>query len=198
MTDLLVTELLEETLLESGQFILGDLDAMALDFKKFWIMTRRVLDLYQKHMPKTKLQQVTVTGTAYTFQEDSPDGIPEWVSQVKASPYIPGVYVAYDPLSTMISQARGMVASHSWEYLKPTLNIAFSGNLDVTCHYKYPIEMEEGDTKVLTEVIIKDMERDDTFSKLVLAKFLETIGRSRRSFILTDVNVTIDADAAIA
>lgn len=203
-----LTELIDLVLVDSGQFIVGDLSDLCLDKAKFWTLVKTVLITYERHRPYKWHETINVT-KSHTFTEQVDDDqlpvedqvvikyIPEWISEVLPV----GVGNVYNN-QFVIDQALTGVSSGSdvrepmrwvWKYAKPTLYIPYTGRIDILCVGKY-VRIEEFATGGgLKEVEIVGLSEDKMFLDLVTGKFMQAVGRSRRAFTLDDLPVTTDS-----
>lgn len=73
------------------------------------------------------------------------------------------------------------------------------GRLEVVAHYDFPFTEILDSTGAIVDVDIKflDLRRDDLYVELVTGMFMQTVGRSRRAFLLEGNPILIDADATV-
>lgn len=195
MSDL--NELIELILLESGEFIVGNLEAINLDKDKFWLMTKRVLKVYNKHKPYKVKRNIEVNGK-YTYDVSMTYGIPNWISSVipvDISNPFDLYYYAQRRLEEEIDEYSLLEVPRGfdWRYENPYLYVTDNGTMDVTeIHdHKYTETLVGGIIKNVTFDTMDDY--DEHLIDLITAKFLVAIGRSRRAFSLEGMPVTMDS-----
>lgn len=211
-----LSEIIETTLVDSGQFIVGDIEAMFLDTEKFWLLVQTVLVTYQRHRPYKWNETVQVSKT-HTFTEQFEDDsvpeeqriktktIPEWVSEVLPV----GVGNVYNNNFALNNVANAAATGFSrsearepmqwvWKYTKPTLYIPYTGRVDILCVSKYICNKEFSTGGDLRDVDIVGLEHSRIFMDMVTGKFMQAIGRSRRAFTLDDLPVTSDSDSLVS
>lgn len=204
-----LSEILDYVMIESGQWIVGDLDDMSLNYEKFWTLCRSVLNTYHKSIPYTINENVWVS-KMHTFQKVWDDeglpinqrtlirDIPLWVSSVLPVGYSAltnmalgiQLFLATDSAGSQLGQPVNWI----WRYEAPNLYVPYTGELDIRSHSNYPYELIRGSSNLLVDVDIPGLNYDESFLKIVTGKFLQAIGRSRRAFTLTDIPVSIDGN----
>lgn len=207
-----LSEILDYVMVESGQWVVGDLDDLSLSYERFWVLCRSVLNTYHKSIPYTKSENIYIT-KSYTFQKVWDDDslplnertlikdIPSWVSSV-----LPVGYSAITNMALGIqlfqsldnSKAPQQPTNWIWRYEEPTLYVPYTGELDVRWHSNYPYQLIKGDSGLLVDVDIQGLQSDEAFFKIMTGKFLQAIGRSRRAFTLTDIPVNMDSDSLVS
>jgi len=188
-----LTDIIDLTFTNSGEFIVGSLTDVLLDMDKFWGMTKMVLKDYQKYQPIAKKKVTSVS----SFSVDLTDvtyGVPKWVSSV-----IPvGVPSSNPVVALQFMQAGGGLEPRPmlWEYRSPKLYTSEDGDMEVTSCFEYPFTITGSNP--ITEVDIPDItEEDKRFLDLVLGRFLIAVGRSRRAFTLTELPVQMDGSELV-
>lgn len=190
-----LSELVDLILLESGQFLLEDLDAANIKLDQFYLMTKRVLSHYEQYRPLEKHLSKVISSNSLTFSEG--EGIPEWVSAVQPATGLKGLGFLNNPLNAVFSVGRGYAGQHAWTYDKPVLTCAFAGEVEIVALYKYTVEETKTSDGKVKDVVFPDLNADDTFIQLLTARFLISMGRSRRAFLITDIPVSVDADQLV-
>lgn len=212
-----LTEIIDLTLVDSGQFVVGGLNELCLDKDKFWLMVQTVLVTYERHRPYQWNETINVS-KSHTFTEvvedDSLDEkswvrtkvVPEWVSEVLPVG-VGNVVNNQFIINQTIAQAGGATgpqvqparqpAQWLWKYDKPTLYIPYTGRVDILCVAKYIRNATYATGGDLKDVDIVGLEHDRMFMDMVTGKFMQAIGRSRRAFTLDDLPVTSDSDSLV-
>jgi hypothetical protein len=198
-----LNELIELVFLESGEFIVGNLEAINLDKDKFWLMTKRVLMVYNKYKPYKVTQNIEVSSGKYTYDVSMTYGIPSWISSVipvDISNPFDLFYYAQRRLEEQIDEYSllEIPRGFEWRYESPCLYVSSNGTMDVTeMHdHKYTETRVNGIIKNVTFDTMDDY--DEHLIDLVTAKFLVAIGRSRRAFTLADLPITMDSDLLVS
>jgi len=196
---MLLTELVEIVLTESGEFILESLDNITINFDlaRFWRMTKTELRKYSSHVPVTHRYNITTSGWNYTFDDaNSPHGVPLWISECVPVTIMTNLnqILQYQPNGVFGLNSTSNPRPFSWDYEKPTLRTTEDGMMDVLTVHRHTVEETKDGGGVLTEVDLIDItEEDHHFIALVNAKFLIALGRSRRAFTLNELPTVMDA-----
>lgn len=185
-----LTELIDLVMIESGEFILGDLDYTLLDSTKFWTLAQRVMKTYDQYRAYTMTRNVTVSSGKYIYTSALPNGIPDWISSVTPVEVTGaiGIYqFAQREVSeridefTLLEIPRGF----QWRYDTPTLYVTENGRMEVIEHYEHAYTG--------TTFTTLDLGVDKLFIDLLVGKFLQALGRSRRAFTLEELPIAMDA-----
>lgn len=189
-----LTELEQIVIIESGQFLLGsDLTAVSLDLTKFWVMVKRALNEYGKWRPVQQRSQIQAGMLHYTFTVNTGVGIPDWVSSV-----VP-VTSPKNPLGMLAGQVSSMEQREFlWEYRSPDLYLTETGIFDIVTVHK-PSSSVTIVSNVVTEVDLPDLsDADLLFIDLVVSRFLQAVGKSRRAFTLSELPIETDASEIVS
>jgi hypothetical protein len=81
-----------------------------------------------------------------------------------------------------------------WEYRKPKVTFPYPGEYDILAIYNHQTVIKNFDDGTQTYDAPTITLRDHDVIDLIRGMFLEGIGRSRRSFTLTDLPIVMDAD----
>lgn len=212
---MLLSELANIVLLESGQFILGDMSSVRIDTPKFWALTKRWLAYYGKYKLHTSDFNLQVN-MSHTFPLTQTDPItpglrlaPQWIS--KAIPVGIGSSGGGANIYALVSYGASYGALYSdglpsyspmrsiYKYEKPTLYVEQSGLYDITAHYDRQYNLVLDRSGDIEEVDMTDItEADNKFIDLVVAASLIAIGRSRRAFTLSDLPVQNDSSEMVS
>jgi hypothetical protein len=134
-----------------------------------------------------------------------PGRIPEWIQQVVPVNVLTTAGILYlihesrfinTGERTIIHEPRTFL----WQYEKPILFVTETGGMDITAAYKYQ-RIESYDSQGnLEDIEFVSMEpgKDSIFIDLVIGKFLQAVGRSRRAFQLNDSPIQYDATELVA
>ena len=201
---MLLSDLAEIVMLESGEFLLDDMSEVEIQPHKFWRIVKRELALFQKHVPVTKEFNLNIR-KIHTFTEDGEHGIPEWISRIVPSSHVKSP-IFRDWNFSSGANYRGIDKSPFLQvnkqfiskYDKPKLYVADFGIFDLTAHYNYEIIETKNDQNVITEVDIVGLEEHKTFVDMIVAKFMIALGRSRRAFTLNDLPVQMDGSELVS
>jgi len=195
---MLLTEIADHVMLESGEFIIGSMDLTLIDQTKFWNLVRRELAYYEKYKPLTRQTTITCDSTTYAFPTGSD---PDWISSI-VPVGIPTGMGMQNMIDSLVNSSDSIRNSRQfiWRYEKPKIFVSEAGKMDVTGIYKRVTEVlfDPNDNTVMTDVRIDDItESDSQFFNLVIGKFLIAVGRSRRAFTLQDMPIEMDASDLI-
>lgn len=130
---------------------------------------------------------------------------PKWVSSVVPVNVLTVAGILYLIQETRFTNVAEQSILHEprtflWHYENPILYTTETGTMDITAHYSYiREEIFDSDGK-LVDVDMEDVDEgvDRIFIDLVLAKFLQKVGRSRRTFRLNDLPIEYDAEAMVS
>lgn len=197
-------ELTDLVFLESGEFIIGDLDALNLDREKFWLLSKRVLGVYNKYRAYTVNHNITVSAGLYVYTTSSTYGIPSWISAV-VPVQVTNVIDIYRYHQKAVSEKIDeytlleIPRGFEWRYEDPKLYVTEDGIMDVTEHHNHDYTETTTDGGVLTGVAFStlDITEDRFFIDLLVARFMIAVGRSRRAFTLNDLPITMDASELV-
>jgi len=178
-----LTELWERLLDESGQYLYENLPDTTYDPAKFEPFVKRVLSIYSQYRPIERTFNISVTNLKFDFT-DHTYGVPEWISRAVcvSFPYAP---LLWNMQKSPVSQPPEM----PWTYRKPILYTSANGEFEVTAVYHHSIEQDTAGNYYLPTIDYND----DLFFKLLLGKFLQKLGRSRKAFTLNDLPIASDA-----
>lgn len=171
------TDLTEQLLLETGQFI-GGLDATLLIESNLVAMYKRELAFYSKYHPL----QGTTSGRLYNnkvFQLENDSVIPDQIIEIyrrEVSSYLFGG-----------SRRNGLVSNYFWRYDKPVLRFNLADDI---YEYSYIINHKWDDAN---RVIPTLSLADHKFINLCVGRFMMTVGRSRRAFTIDELPISTDA-----
>ncbi|GEK07991.1 hypothetical protein PPEP_a4242 [Pseudoalteromonas peptidolytica F12-50-A1] len=179
-------ELIDYVMIETGGFIMGDLEMTQIDKHQFHLIVKRALGIYNKYCPQSKRLIVDCDKT-YDFTT-SPLGRPNWVSNVTP--------LDHESAIAELVYGRSIINKPPvWEYQEPTLFIAGSaGKYDVTALYFHDItDIMFDENNRVTTCNLPSISYDDVlFLDLLVSYSLLAIGRSRRAFTLQDFPVSMD------
>lgn len=197
---MLLTDIFERILVKSGQFLLR-VDNIELDPTRFKVLVEDALVILNKHRPIDRHVYITVNSPrTYTFSEEL-DGIIPY-SVVDAVPVRPSAVNPYMLNMMGLGSDRNEYMSEKgsvpFEYRKPNLTVSFSGDFDVHCIDYYEIISEQDDSGAIVFSIPELTINESYFFELLRGMFLQTLGRSRRSFTLNDLPIAMDADQITA
>lgn len=181
-------------LVQSGEFIVGSLEDIEFDQKKFLAILNPSLAYYKKFKPTTNILQIQVSGNSYTFKTNPPD----WISKVLPTDDMTPLFITTMFNSPSISPT----ISLPWRYDKPVLQLGgtISGSTEITAHWEFiePIPILDSSDKIVDYDLSDISYSDDKLFDLVRGKFQESLGLSRRMFTLNDLPVTMDSDSLIS
>lgn len=193
---MLLSELIDIVITETGQFILGDdsstvLDCTNINRTRFWNIARRSLKIYQKHFPVSKQLSIEVTQRVFEFGVGTnPIATPDWISSAIPTGLTGGIF-----LTELLFRRNSDLEPRTslWTYRKPKLYTTEDGFMDITAHYPYTTNETLVDEKLSEVDIVEISEADNLFIDLVTANFMIALGRSRRQFNIQELPIQIDA-----
>jgi len=183
-----LTDLINEIMLISGEFIVGDLANTQIDVPLFYALVKRTLRDYSRWKPRTAVHKVQLNSNSYQFDTNDKPASVQSVSTV--------------PFGILMSGFHGSSSVNYWEYNRETgvLDVVgLLGAVNITAHYDtYPtVETRDETTGVLIDAEISGVRQETLFLDLLQGNFLIALGRSRRAFTLNDLPVSMDADQLV-
>lgn len=182
-----LSELYDLVLLEIGQYQVEDLIKEEIPLKKFFPIAKSCLDYYTKYRPVQKTRVIYISGKSYEFINDL------------APLVIDRVVSTYGEKDLLITTETDLIRLNShiptlreqyWRYEKPLLITGISGLVSVRGYYNYEFVPIPG----TDDYNIPDLDMEcNSESKLIQAKLLMTLGRSRRSFTMSEIPINTDA-----
>ena len=219
---MLLSELTEYLLIDTGTFILRDADLSKLRFnnRKLWRLVLTELRKYQDYYPRVEEFNLKLDQHFAFGAEDNgtgvPRGIPTWLSSctpislvassgqfsLVGSGIVHGQSGKYhgpnDPLPWQLRTSVPVGAP--WKYEKPHLYMSFVGMVDITACYDYDFVVTNDETVVTTinEVEINGLDlKAGTFLDMIEGQFMTAVGRSRRAFTYQNLPIETDAEALV-
>lgn len=213
-----VTEIARYLFIRNGQYVTGELSSIDLSLEKFWICIEPEITKFEEYFPLVKNFNVNMTGVSpvvYDFSFDTNNvgyDATFWENPIFGNP--PERIIKFVPVGqqqmvqNFITWTRtrslpglnGTLAqplSTPYEYRKPKLYANYAGRFDVTAVYRYSRVEERDDNEVLTDVNLIGLERQPLLMDLLSGVFLQMLGRTRRAFTYTDLQITTDADQLV-
>lgn len=171
-------DLVDQILIESGQWLPG-LEATMLNKPQIDSMIRRELQVYSRYLPR----EITRRGklhNGYTFTKEVDGVIPKNITRINANNF---PYSGFFPYSTI------PVSLHNfnWKYENGTLYMRHPEGI-----YDYSFIT---DHKYENDQIDSLSANDNLFIDLLVGRFMMSLGRSRRAFVLNDLSFNTDADS---
>ena len=193
---MLLSEIVDQVMLESGLFISGDITNLKVTYEQFFTLVKRALGIYDKYKPISRVSRILTNDNAFTFFGDQYQ-IPEFISSATPTGY--GVVNAFSIMNNA-SMSDGDTPQIVFRYTKPTLITSLSGEYEIRGNYKRRVTVTYCDpeqTKI-DDVDISDLDYSDQyFIDLVTGLFLILIGKFRRSVVLNDSDVTFDSGVMV-
>jgi len=189
-----LTDIVDFLMVQSGQYILQSFDKTLLSYDQLWLrIVKPELINYQKYKPVIKSFNLNLNSTHHRFDDES---APEWISNVKP------LEGTRSSILTIFQSATfsNLTVPHQlvWKYDKPNFYCQYNGAYEITGCYKYPLTITKDDENKITEVDIENLDYELSFLNLVLGKFLIALGKSRRSFTINDLPITMDSDSVVS
>lgn len=181
---MLLTEIFDRILIDSGAFLLGP-TSVEVDIPKFEILIKRVLGVYNKYMPADRKYTKIIGSLSHTFQD--PEEIPRWISDIIP---VNNPYLWQMQKNTTASEKIQFI----WRYDKPTLYLPMGGTFDIHAVYDHKITTDANNQKEILTIT----DSDDLFFKILTGFFMVATGRSRRALTIQDIPVAMDASDLVA
>lgn len=174
-------DLIDLTLTETGQYLI-DLDTMMLDTPKVELMIQRELNWFSKYYPVRKRASLYLFD-GKTFSKDSDGEIP------------------FNILSIQRQYGQSSTAYQMWgkpRYRNPSFiyndgKLSLNGESGV-----YDVEYSVYHTYNKDKKAIETLSAESPFVNLFIAKFMISVGRSRKAFLLNDLPLSMDADSMVS
>lgn len=200
-----IQKIWERTLVTSSQFILRKAK-IELDVDSFRVLVEDVIEEYNKCRPYSCEFDLYVGAVTYKFtpENDKSDlglkRVPDWISEcVPIRTFLNGIASIGMNYNQSSTSELIIATQYPFVYKKGVLTVALVGNHKITAVYKHIIvEVTDPSTGKTTYDIPTITLADIWFFKLLKARFMQGIGRSRRSFSLSDIPITTDAEALVA
>lgn len=193
---MLLSEIIEEVMLNTGQFIAGDISNLALTTNQFWSIVKKALGVYDKYKPVSKKFIITSTDERYVFPDVPGNPAPEFISSA-----YPTGYGYVNPFTiTQFNDSVSELPQVVFRYVKPYLTTSMSGQFEVKANFKRKTDITYTDNTntVIYDVEISDIdESDQYFFDLVEGLFLMTVGKFRSAFSLADTDIVMNAPQMI-
>ena len=204
---MLLSELGDVIITETGQYLLGELTddfdtllgKLKLDMEKFWGVTKHALFFYGRHRPFSRRTNIEIVSGTYVYTSAGTYGIPTLVPRcVPVSSANVQDIIAADRLRLYRNTGEATLleipSSFSFRYESPTLYASRDGTMDVTEHYDHVYAELDDSEGALQDVNMTTItEKDHYFKDLAKARFLETVGRGRRAFVLEEQAIVLDS-----
>lgn len=205
-----LNEIFEQILLRSGQFLIKP-DKIELNSDLFVPLVRGVLAVYSEYRPHTVIAHIDMSSTRqFTFTETTiePEGIPDQITDVIPTrlfgsfPY----HLRWDrgAVEGFASPGYGGRSSYleiksplPWVYRKPELTTSIASEFEIHAMYFHTITSEEIENTTVYSVDTISF-RDRYFFDLMLGRFMQALGRSRRAFTLNDLTITMDSGELVS
>lgn len=166
-----------------------------INLDRFALIVEDALATYSKYSPHEERSQILIgTPRSYTFNSaNSPNGVPDWISECNTARIISVVPYMFRQQDSGLSSELQVNAQVPWIYRKPVLTVPYSGEWQILAIYKHRlVETNMPDGKIEKECKTISIDDQDLF-KLIQAKFMQGLGRSRRAFTMSDLPITMDA-----
>lgn len=184
-----LTELIDEIMLISGEFIVGDLINTQISVPAFYSLVKRTLRDYSRWKPRSETFTVQLNSNKYFFNSaDKPASIQA---------------VSIVPYGILMAQFHGSSSINYWTYNRDegVLEVVgLLGAIQITAHYdSYPTtEERDPTTNELVEAEILGVRQETLFVDMLQGNFLIALGRSRRAFTLSDLPIAMDASELVS
>ena len=199
-------DIFDRILTESGQYLFT-LDGIELKVHSFKHLVQSTLHDYNKYSPKGVKMFANIEGSReHTFTEDSEDcngnvvGIPDWLSDavpIRISGTVPFLLRPENRINPEL-QCKNTLP---FQYNKPILTVSVSAEYIVEAVFRHRLVCKEDtpNTNDPKQWEIKTLtEEDGDFFGLLAARFMKTVGRSRRAFTIEDLPISADADTLVS
>ena len=180
-------EILDIILLEAGQWLIG-LEATMIKPSQMEILIKRELAFYSRYFPR-EMSKTARLYNGYIFTKEVNGEIPQKIISIKNVSN--DSFITSTIYPNFSARPRAIPAS-SWSYKKPELYLKFPSNYYT---YSYIVAHEYVHDDNTDKCGIDSLTLSDTyFLNLLIGKFLMTIGRSRRAFVINDLPFNMDSE----
>lgn len=205
MNEITFQELIDYVLLESGQYM-APLEATLLTDTHVARIVTRELSLYSKYRPVSRevFVSANVSGEVNfkTLSTDEKErDIPMMITNVRVPHGEYGISpaaIANYSYSPVTRERLVEAPTSNFDYRKPILYLAGSGGYKLTAHYSRYFDYAEINGKL--DGVISDIsfEDDHLFVEMLIGKFLQYVGRSRRAFTIDNLPITYDSSEMVS
>ena len=174
-------DLLELTFTETGQYLI-DLETTMLDRNKVELLIERELNWFSKYYPVRKRASLYLfDGKQFTIEQDG--DIPFNILSIQRQ---------YNQASLSYQMwGKPRYRNPSFTYNNGHLSLCGeSGVYDIEYSVYHRYDKERGCIDTLTS--------ESPFVNLFIAKFMISVGRSRKAFLLNDLPLTMDSDSMVS
>lgn len=173
--------ILDVIMLETGQYI-SDLQATLLDQTKLELLIKKELGLYSRYRPNKVTRVDTLyNGKIYTMEHDNI--IPNAITDIRTD--------RFNTMGINLTPIPGPVHCYHWNYTKPTLYFRYPEGQYIVSYIVDHVYDETTDK-------IESIELHDKFMNLIVGRFMQTVGRSRRAFTVDEIPINTDASEMIS
>ena len=195
-----IRDIFDRILLRSGQFILRK-SKVEVDVDSFRILVEDALAEFNGFSPIDKEYSIPMLGPRqFTFDETFDTSLnrkPDWLSIVRPTNSHSGPYRRPMTGNELINPIQA-----PWDYNLDSgvLTVPFNDTYKVVAVYDHVIvETDDPDSPGNILYSVPSISYNDVeFFQILQGLFLQSIGKSRRSFTLNDLPITMDADTIAA
>ena len=191
---MMLSEIIDQIMLETGLFVSGDITNLGLTYKQFWMIVKRALGIYNKYKPIQKKSLILTNNNFYRFPDEL---APEFITSAYPTGY---GYVNPFSIINYANESSGDLPQVVFRYTKPELITSLSGQFEITGNYHRYCEITYCDPEgtVIDDVEISDLyDADNYFFDLVEALFLQLVGKFTKFVTQADSSTVFDSDALI-
>lgn len=200
MNHLEYVQIRDYLLLESGQYM-APLEATLMTDTHVANIINRELGIYSKYRPHS--EELTVHANhlgEFDFRCRSTDpkerDIPIMITNVRiprGNGSLTAAAIVNYTITPLMREKLVEEPLSNFDYRKPILHLPTSGTYALTAHYSRYFEYMAVGDQINGVIEHISLDEDDLLFKLLLGKFLQYVGRSRRAFTLEGIPVTFDA-----
>lgn len=175
-------EMFDRVLIQSGQLLLTP-EELEVQPGAFLTLVKATLPILNDYMPWDRRETIPIGGTHHQFTVE----IPEWLCEVTPIQILGMPWQIYMESFDFEYTKKSFV----WRYLKPDLYLQAGGIFDVHKVFYHQLTKVYGTQDEWEIVTITDDFHE--FFEMLTGKFMQLLGRIRRSFTLDDFPVKVDA-----
>lgn len=182
-----LSELYDLVLLELGQHQVEDLIREEIPLDKFYLLAKSSIDYCTKYRPLQKTRVIYINKTTYEFD---PEYAPLTIDRVVSTYGETDLLATTEANMVRLNSHIPTLPQQYWRYERPLLISGIQGLVSVRGYYNYEFIKVHGGN----DWDIPDLTLDaNSEFKMVQAKLLMTLGRSRRAFTMNEIPINTDA-----
>lgn len=195
-----IQKIWERTLFNSSQFLLSK-GKIEINTDSFRVLVEDILEEYNKSRPYDEHFYINTQSVNFSMPAHLKlKRVPDWLAEVvPVRTYLNGIASIGLNYNQRSDSELIIATQYPYVYQKPILTVPLVGQHKVNAVWKHTIDEMTDEITGKTTYELQTITLEDTwFFKLLKARFMQGIGRSRRAFTISDITITTDADAMVS